>query len=457
MNLGRLLARRAASDGARAAVIESRRSLTFAELDRAANRVANGLMTRGIAPGDRVAAILRNGIDACALYYGAARAGVVLCPLNWRLAPAELAYQLEHCGAKLVVGQAEFAAKIAIGLTALEELGGADAPVDASVPAEAPLLICYTSGTTGRPKGAVLTHANMYAVAESVTSTLDYRAGDVNLIAAPMFHVGGLSFATMFVQRGATAVLMPAWSADEALRLVAEHKVNHFFAVPTMLAALLQQAGDMGSIRWLLTGAAPTPPEMFDAFARRGVELIDSYGCTETAGAALCRGRPFRHVEVQLVDGEIRVRGANVFAGYWKDQAASEAALAGGWLATGDLGREHDGQIRIVDRKKDLIISGGENVYPAEVEAVLEHHPALAELAVLGVPDAKWGEAVCAVVVLKPGQNVTLEELRRYCEGKLASFKQPSRLVVRASPLPRTATGKPMKNALRAQLQAGLG
>jgi fatty-acyl-CoA synthase len=445
MNLGTLLARRAALDGGRTAVIDGERSASFAELDALASRVAGGLAARGIGRGDRVAALMRNGIGLCALYYGVAKLGAILCPVNWRLAPPEVDHIVRDCGARLVLSE-------------VEEVVGTPASPPA-VESDAPLLICYTSGTTGRPKGAVLTHANMYWVSDSVTSTLDYRRGDVSLIAAPMFHVGGLSFATMFVHRGATAVTMRAWDAREAVSLIQHHGVHHFFAVPTMLASLLAAGGDLASLRWLLTGAAPTPAELFEGFEKRGVVLIDSYGCTETAGAATCMGKPFLHAEVRLAsDGEIQVRAPHVFAGYWNDPAATQAALADGWLQTGDIGRyDGEGRLQVVERKKDMIITGGENVYSAEVEQLLATHPAIAEVAVVAAPDARWGEAVCAVVVLRQGQALDLASLKGFCVGRIAGYKVPTRLVVRESALPRTVTGKPMKNVLRDQLQAGLG
>jgi acyl-CoA synthetase (AMP-forming)/AMP-acid ligase II len=455
MNLGRLLARRAATDADRPAVIDGERVVTFRALNDQANRFANVLAAKSIAPGDRIAALLRNGVEFCALYYAAAKLGAILCPLNWRLAPPEIDHIMRDSGARALVHDREFGGTIGI-----DELQGSDASEpDTVVESDAPLLICYTSGTTGRPKGAVLSHAQMFWVSDSVTGTLDYRRGDVSLIAVPMFHVGGLSFATMFVHRSATAVMMRAWDARQSLALIAKHRVNHFFAVPTMLSSLLaEHPTDLGSLRWLLTGAAPTPPQLFRDFAARGVTLLDSYGCTETAGAATCMGKPFLHAEVRLVDDEIQVRAPHVFSGYWNDAAATQAAFSDGWLLTGDLGRyDTQGNLQVVERRQDMIISGGENVYPAEVEQVLAAHPAIAELAVVGVPDAKWGEAVCAVAVLRPGHNLSLSDLRAHCDGKIASYKMPSRLVVREEALPRTATGKPMKHLVRAQLQAGLG
>ena len=503
INIGRFLARRAAIDGAWPAVITPDRALSFSELNDYANRAANALAALSIGPGDRVAAVLRNGAEFCALYYAAAKLGAILCCVNWRLAPPEMAYILHDSGSRAIVFDAEFSASVGSALenspvgVALRVGGvgaGAGFPLfedavsqaDSSEPrqailSDAPLVLCYTSGTTGRPKGAVLSHSQMFWVSASTGYTLDYRHHDANLISAPMFHVGGLSFATLFVHRGATAVMLPAWDPELALSVIRDRRINHFFAVPTMLETLLEAArrssADLCTVRWILSGAAPMPQRLVRGYADLGIPLLQSYGCTETAGAATCMdldhidkkpgsiGKAFFHAEVRVVAarggetapdevGEIQVRAPHVFTGYWNNESATQAAFAGDWLLTGDLGRrDEDGYLYVVDRKKNLIISGGENVYPAEVEQVLCEHPAIAEVAVVGAPDPKWGETVCAVVVLRPGHSLTLAEIRSYCQDRIASYKIPVRMTLSPQPLLRTATGKLVKSEIQALVQ----
>lgn len=500
INIGTLLARRAQLDPDQPALVTGERTLSFSELDAYANRIASALAALSIGRGDRIAVMLRNGAEFCALYYAAAKLGAVVCCINWRLAGPEVAYILADSGARALIFDIDFlpAVKSALeqspvefalvlgdagqvsGLRQFEPLIAEASGVSAAAPAspELPLAICYTSGTTGRPKGAVLTHAQMFWVASTIGHTLDLRRGDVNLIAVPMFHVGGLSFITMFVHLGATGIAMPAWNAVQALELIREHKVNHFFAVPTMLELLLaaasERSSDLASVRWILSGGAPMPLHLARAFADLGIPLLESYGCTETAGAAATMdvghvlskpgsiGKAFIHTDVRIVGadgtetapgeiGEIQVRAPHVFAGYWNNKAATDAVFDGEWLMTGDLARQDaDGYLYVVDRKKHMIICGGENVYPAEVEQVLGTHPAVAEVAVVGTPDPKWGEAVRAVVVARPGRTISLDEAREHCRGKIANYKLPTSLIISAEPLRRTVTGKLMKAEIQA-------
>jgi fatty-acyl-CoA synthase len=322
----------------------------------------------------------------------------------------------------------------------------------------------------------------MFWVSATMAATHDYAPGDVNLVPTPLFHVGGLSFATLFVHMGATLLLPRAFEPGAVLRLVAAEKVAHFFAVPAMLRALLEHpdfaAADLSSLRWILCGGAPVPTALIAAFAARGVPVMQTYGATETAGPATAvdrdhasskagsAGLPYFHTDLRIVGrggaevpagaiGEIQVRAPHLFAGYWRNPEATAAAFAGDWLKTGDLGRrDAEGYLYIVDRAKDVVISGGENVYPAEIEAVLAAHPGIAEVAVVGLPDPEWGEVPCAVVVAKPGETVSLEGIREFCAGKLARFKLPRRIAVSAAPLPRNATGKLLKAEIRKSVGA---
>jgi len=491
--VGRFLERRALLDRQKTAIICSDRRLTFAELDALVARMAGLLAAKGIERGDRLAVLMKNSIAFCALYHAAARLGAVLCPINWRLAGPEIAFILGHSEAKLLVHGSEFAEAIEALPTppalahrlSLGEDGDvstgfiAHKPFTDPCPAapDDPLLLVYTSGTTGRPKGAVLTQAQMFWSSATMATTLDYRRGDVGLIPVPLFHVGGLSFATLFVHVGATAVLMPAWEAQAALALIGREGINHFFAVAAMLEGLAQapgyQSADLDSLRWIMSGGAPVPVALIHRFAERGIPVIQTYGSTETAGPAVvvdipnaatkagAAGLPFFHTDIRIVDdrgaplpadqpGEIYIRAPHVTSGYWRDDEATARAFDGAWFRSGDIGRiDADGYLHILDRKKDMIVSGGENIYPAEVERVLASHACVAEVAVIGAPDAHWGEAVCAVVVPTSGTEPTLDALTRHCEGNLARYKHPRRLIIRDTPLPRNATGKILKHELR--------
>lgn len=498
INLGRMLAKRALLDGGRPALIAGSRRLSFGELDAEACRAAHALRARGVGPGDRVAALMRNGAEYVALYYGAAKIGAILCAINWRLAAQEIGYILGDAEPKLLIHDAEFAPAVTaagrheIASFAVDADGAPErswraqcaAAASGEVPAESgsgrPLVLVYTSGTTGRPKGAVLTHDQMFWASATMAASHDYKQGDVNLVPTPLFHVGGLSFATLFVHMGATLALPRAWEPAAILSLIAEERVNHFFAVPAMLRSLLEHpsfaAADLSSLRWILCGGAPVPRELIAAAHERGIPVQQTYGATETAGPATLvdlahaleksasAGLPYFHTELRIVGargselpsgeiGEVQVRAPHVFAGYWRNPEASRAAFDGDWLRTGDLGRrDAAGYLYLVDRAKDVIISGGENVYPAELELVLREHPSVADVAVVGAPDPAWGEVPCAVVVPKADADLTLESLRTFCEGKIARFKLVRRLVLRTEPLPRNASGKVLKHELRAAL-----
>ena len=496
INIGRFLATRARLDGGRPALIADERRLTFAELDREACRAANVLRDHGVGTGDRVAVLLRNGVDYVALYYAAAKIGAILCGINWRLAAPEVDFILGDAEPKLLIHDAEFAPTIeSRGCRGFPvyDVGAEDGdcyrarlraasdrdPSDAADP-DAALVLVYTSGTTGRPKGAVLTHRQMFWASATMAASHDYKRGDVNLVPTPLFHVGGLSFATLFAHMGATLLLPRAWEPGSVLRLIAAERVNHFFCVPAMLRLLLDHpdfgAADLASLRWILCGGAPVPADLIAALGRRGIPVQQTYGATETAGPATLvdlghvaskpgsAGLPYFHTELRVVDksrrelpadetGEVQIRAPHVFAGYWRNPEATAAAFAGDWLRTGDIGRrDGEGYLTIVDRAKDVIISGGENVYPAEIEAVLREHPGISEVAVVGVPNAEWGEVPCAVIVPASGQRPTLDDLQKFCAGKLARYKLPRRIELRTAPLPRNASGKVLKPALRADL-----
>jgi acyl-CoA synthetase (AMP-forming)/AMP-acid ligase II len=503
INIGLFLARRALLEPGGLGLVAGELRLSYAQLNARANKLAHAAAALGLRRGDRVAVLLRNTVEYYDAYFGLAKQGILLCGINWRLAPPEVAYILENSGARLLIYGQEFegVAAQAERPSSLEYLviagepdglaqqtyaeftgSASEAEPTSQAGSDDPLVLMYTSGTTGRPKGAVLTHQQMFWSSATVVFTMDLRQGDVMLLPIPLYHIGGLCFITVLVHRGAAGVLLPAWDAGEALRLVEAERINHFMGVPTMLGAMLDHpnfaATDRSSLRWLLASAAPVPPDLIRAYAASGVTMLQSFGLTETAGPATVlsgdmalakvgsAGLPYFHTQVKVVDeagrqappgelGEIWIRGPHVIAGYWQNPAANAAAFVDGWFRSGDIGRrDSDGYLYVVDRKKDMIISGGENIYPAEVENVLFAHPAVAEVAVIGLPDAVWGESVCAVIVPRDeAQPPTLDDLRAYCDGKLARYKLPRRLIVRRQALPRNPTGKLLKSRLRDLLQ----
>lgn len=448
---------------------------TFADLAAEVARVAAAAATR-TDPGDRVALVGRNQPGYVAALYGIPAAGRIAVPLNQRLAPAEQAAQIERVGATLVIGDGPDGA-VPWNEWATQGAGSwAPDPVHPDDPA----WILFTSGTTGAPKGAVLTHRSLLAAVAGTNAARAVRDDDVYLFCFPLCHVAAYNLACLH-RRGRPVVLMAGFDAGALPAVVRRHCVTTLSLAPTMLSMLLDHPGvdaeAFASVRQIAYGASSMPPDLL----RRGAEVLDvgfaqGYGMTELSGNAVfldeaehraaladrphllaAAGRPGPGVEVRLApDGEILVRGPQVMAGYWDDPEATAAAVVDGWMHTGDLGRiDRDGYLYVVDRSKDIVVTGGENVSSREVEDVLAAHPAVARVAVVGVPDERWGEAVCAVVVPRAGATVTLEALVAHTRGRLGGFKQPRRLVV-VDTLPLNAAGKVLKRELREQAVAGL-
>ncbi len=477
------------------------RDWTYREMQREIEDCAGRLAALGIKAGDRVAFLGVNQPMFLIAMFAAARLGAIFVPLNFRLTGPEVAFMIEDCAASVLIVDAAHAPVIEPQLPRLTSLKATLAAedgaawIDGAPPATAQVaareddvaLIMYTSGTTGRPKGAMLTHGNIWWNNASAMHQMDVLADDVTLVPAPIFHIGGLNVTTLAsLQKGALVVLSRTFDPGRALADIAAHRVTTMFGVPATFLFMAQHQNfaetDLSSIRLLAVGGAPCPLPVLKMYLARGVSMQQGYGLTETSPMvsflapehALAKvgssGRTPMFVEVKLADldgrevtrpgaqGEILVRGPNVFKGYWNlPEATAKAIDKDGWFRTGDAGfLDEEGFLTISDRIKDMIITGGENVYPAEIESQLMRHPAIAEVGVIGEPDIQWGERVVAVVALKAGQTLTLEELRAFGEESLAHYKLPKRLeFVKA--LPRNATGKILKYQLRQTFAKGGG
>ncbi|MFG3345720.1 long-chain fatty acid--CoA ligase [Streptomyces sp. NPDC048018] len=510
--IGSWPARRARKTPDRIAVVHEGRTWTYRELHERVLRLAHALRALGAARGDRIAYLGANHPTFLETLFAAGALGTAFVPLNTRLAAPELAFNLADSGSVVLVHAPEHteAARAAAaeagvrhrivlagpggdGALGYEELlaDAGTGPLDEAVAPEDPCMIMYTSGTTGRPKGAVLSHANITWNSVNVLVDTDLAHDEVTLVVAPLFHTGSLNMTCLpTLLKGGRVVLLGAFDAGRVLDLVEELRVTYMFGVPTMYDAMAAQprweSADLSSLRTLNCGGAPVPTRTIAAYLDRGLAFSQGYGMTEaspgvlfldreqTAAKAGSAGVPhfFTDTRVVLPDGreagpgergEILVQGPHVMTGYWRRPEATEDAFAGEddgrdgaeavrggrWLRTGDIARlDEDGYAYIVDRVKDMFVSGGENVYPAEVEDALLTHPGVAACAVIGVPDPVWGEVGRAVVVLRPGSQADGDELLGHLQGRLAKYKIPKSLVLTGD-LPRTASGKIVKAAVR--------
>ena len=484
--IGRWIRDRARTTPERIAIDFLGERTTYAELDQRSDAVAAGLLEAGLRHGDRVATLTGSCPAHVATFFACAKAGFVLMPLNWRLTAPELAFQLGDAEPAVLLASAEH-------LAAAGSLHDRAAPFESlvaqshkgsfgDVADDDPLLLVYTSGTTGRPKGALLTHANCFWTNLSFDRVAGVSNDDVALQVLPQFHVGGWNVHPLLAWwKGATVILEPSFDAARSLALIEEKRVTTMMGVPANYLFMAQEPGfddvDLSSLRTAVVGGAPMPEALLATWQERGVEIVQGYGLTEAAPNVLClppeeatrkrgfAGKPYPHVDVALRDvetgelltgaatGELLVQGPNVFPGYWRNPEATAAAFADGWLLTGDVAeRDEEGFYRIVGRLKDMVISGGENVYPAELESVLFEHDAVADVAVIGVPDTRWGEACVAFVVLEPGAVADAEELLGHCRERLAKFKVP-REVRFVAELPRSGMNKVAKDELRGLLE----
>jgi long-chain acyl-CoA synthetase len=484
-NLSLNLSEAAAMYPDRAAIRLDEVVLTYAALDDLSARLASLLHSRGLQAGDRVGVMLPNVPEFAVIYYGVLRAGGVVVPMNPLLKAREVAYYLGDSGARHILAWHEFAAPAAEGAALAgaqmqpvspgefaEELTGftPSPEVVTRAPSDTAIIL-YTSGTTGKPKGAELTHANLGRNAAVTASTLlNLGVEDVIMGCLPFFHAFGQTCClNAAVANGSTLTLLARFDARKAMEVIARDQVTVFEGVPTMYSALLEQVRlaptDVSSLRVCISGGAALPVEVLGAFeAAFGCILLEGYGLSETSPVASFNhpgrerkpgsiGTPIDGVELRLIDdegaevvsggtGEIAIRGHNVMKGYWRRPDETAAAFHAGWFKTGDIGRvDDDGFYYIVDRKKDLIIRGGFNVYPREVEEVLYEHPAVREVAVIGLPDESLGEEIGAAVALKAAASVTPEELREFVKQRLAAYKYPRRVWI-VDELPKGPTGK---------------
>ena len=491
---------------------DSRRTLSYAQWDDRANRLATGLLRLGLAKGDRVALLAYNCVEWMEIYVALARAGLVAVPLNFRLMGPEIAYIVQHSEARAVIVQDDLRDRIEAIRAELPLLPGCaihfggpapagwqgyEALIDASpagappvrVRPEDPFALMYTSGTTGRPKGAVRSHEGNALIAMATALEFGFSRDDTGLLVMPMCHANSLYFGMTFMHLGATVVVddHKSFDPEALLATLAREKVTFTSLVPThyiMMLSLPAEAKsrhDVSAVDKLLISSAPARKDTKLAILEhfRNSRLFELYGATETGWVTLLR--PEEQIDklgsvgrewagsgaIKLLDpdgnevpdgevGELFSRTAYVFDGYWKNPDKSAEAFRGEWCSVGDMARrDADGYIHLVDRKSNMIISGGENIYPSEVEAVLGAHPKVKDVAVIGVPHDKWGEAVQAVIVLHAGQHATEAEMLDWCRDRMAGYKRPrSILFIVDADMPRTATGKILHRTLRERLMA---
>ena len=508
---GEQLARQARIRPNRVAFRFEGRDLTFGQLDERVNRLANGLRDRGVGPGDRVATLMKNRLEVVEAYLAAAKLGALCVPVNFRLVPAEISYILADSGAVALIVEEDLAATaLAAGAPGVclvtaddPSEGGEEAPPhEGTLPYEAvlaasspeapgiavadsdPAFIMYTSGTTGRPKGAVLSHFNLLMNTMNMITYMGIGGDDeVWFSGLPLFHIGGLNGILPYLLLGGTSVILPSGQFDAAqvVDMLEEEGITGCYFVPTQWQQICAVPGVKDrklSLRRISWGASVAPPSVLQAMADTfpGIPNFNAFGQTEMSsvtcvlkGVDAVRkmgsvGTPVTNVEVRIVDddmgdvgtnevGEIVYRGPTVLQGYWNKPEATAEAFRGGWFHSGDLvRRDEEGYIYVVDRSKDMIISGGENIYCAEVEAVIDAHPGVREVALIGVPDPKWVETPRAVIVATdPANPPDQEEIIAWCRERLASYKKPTSVVV-VDQLPRNASGKILKTQLRQEL-----
>ncbi len=460
------------------AVVFEGEEISYSSLHEGVRNRARWLLGRGVGRGERVALLAPNEPAFIETLLACARIGAILVPLNTRLTAEEIAYQVDHCSPVIGLTGGELGTLLD---EAAPELPGADlddawqatgrSEATGSVGDDDPALIVYTSGTTGRPRGVIHTHKSLDATIRNGVAAHDLTPDDVGLTFLPLFHVGGLNIQTLpLLSVGATVLLHRSFDPERVLHTIEADQPTISLVVPAVMRALVDHPRwgetDFSSLRGVMAGSSIVPTELLQAFIDVGVPAGQVYGSTETGPTAVvlrfedahrvgCCGRAAAESDYRVVDsdgqpaerGEVQVKGPNVFTGYWRDTEETAAAFDGPWHRTGDVGEVEDGWLTVRDRIGDLIISGGENIYPAELEAVLADAPGVDELTVIGLPDERWGQTPVAVATASPGSTPTLQSIRAHGEGHLARFKLPTRLEV-VERLPRTALGKVQKHEL---------
>lgn len=505
MNIGEMLTNRTRRDPHLEALVDtaSGERFTYAEINARVNKTASMLLGMGVEPGDRVALLLMNGTPFYEAYFACAKIGAVAVPLNWRLVPVELGYILGNSGAKTLLFDTEFAATVealnAAGSTEIEDWlqvatdqplcafaknyralssqGSTKEPETRGFDGDN-LYIMYTSGTTGLPKGVVHTHSTTFwAMTTMMMPTCDIRLGDRFSVVLPLFHVGALAPLLLTVYGGGTAVLMRTFDPASMWKITAEEKITITLAVPAMLTFMLMipdvDPAGYSQLRWIMSGAAPVPVSLMEKYQAIGIEIHQIYGLTECCGPgclisptdAMQRlgstGKAFFHTDLRLIDAdgndvppntpdELLLSGGHMMKEYWRNPKATAETLRDGWLYTDNIAvMDEDGFITIQNRIKDMIISGGENVYPAEIENAVMRHPGIKECAVIGMQSERWGES--PLIVAERADDIVDEaSVLQHCDGKLARFKQPKGAVF-VEAIPRNASGKALKFELRKQ------
>jgi fatty-acyl-CoA synthase len=480
------------------AVISAGRSLTYGELNDRVNSLAQSLATMGVAKGDRVAYLGENHPSFIEVFFATAQLGALFVPLNTRLAPPELHYALENSGSRIlfhsaaltdlahksVMGFDDVATVVADALTVKEKnleqlIASAEATyIDTTVTLDDPAIILYTSGTTGHPKGALLLHRNLTWNSFNVLVDYDVTSYTTSLLISPMFHVAALGMGVFPVLlQGGTLVLEKGFDPQRVLELIPEHKITMISGVPTTYQLLADhpdfEAANLSSLRSMTCGGSAIPHRTMDVYESRGLAFTMGYGMTETSPSATVvppawsrekagsAGLPVFFNQLRAVDedgvdlpigevGEIVIRGNNVIEEYWNNPEASKTSFFdGGWFRSGDMGYfDQDGFLFIADRLKDMIISGGENIYPAEVEQIIAELSHVTGVAIIGVPDEKWGEVPRAIVSISEGSSLTFEEMRTHLDNRVARYKMPKSIVI-VDEFPRTGSGKIRKAELR--------
>lgn len=498
--LGRWTADRALATPDRVAVDDRGVVLTYRQLDDRATALAEAFLDGGYGVGDRIATITGNSSDHVVVFFACAKAGLVLVPLSWRLSPREIAQQLEQADPALLLVEDEFAtlatlatdrlivpiARGILGTHGIERdmvaplQHASGEPVRRPVRDDDALLIIFTSGTLDQAKGAILTHANCFWTNLSLSRTAEITSADTVLAVMPQYHVGGWNIQPLLAWwMGATVVLERTFDPARVLQLIADRRITTMMGVPANYLILSQHprfaSSDLSSLEHAIVGGAPMPEPLLRVWHSRGVALTQGYGLTEAAPNVLClpdeeartrigsAGKPYPHVDVDIADpvtgeriegagqGELLVHGPGVFSGYFRAPEATALALRDGWLATGDLvSRDAEGYYRVLDRLKDIFITGGESVAPAEIEGVLFGHPAIADVAVVGVPDETWGEVAIAWVVVRSGASTDETDVLEFARASLAKFKVPKRVIF-VEQIPRSSSDKVRRRVLLEQ------